>query len=161
MKHFRNRYLLVIDAALLSGLPLVLYAIRFETWNWSPADARTAYWFCALMLPLQLAILVSFGLYRRMWRFASVWEVELIFAAGVVAAIAAWLVGALALPLSGISPLRVPLSVLAMHSIFSIAIVATPRLLLRVRGRRFPLRRATDTDRRVIIAGAGAAGEMV
>jgi len=161
MQRLRNRYLFLIDAALLSALPFCMYALRFETFLWSPADTRTAYLFAAVMVPLELAILVGFGLYRRMWRFASVWELELIFAAGMVASAVAWLIGALLLPLSGASPVRVPLSVLAMHSLFSIAIVAIPRLLLRVAGRRFPLRRSSDADRRVIIAGAGAAGEMV
>jgi FlaA1/EpsC-like NDP-sugar epimerase len=79
----------------------------------------------------------------------------------VVAAAVAWIVGTLILPFSGLTPVRVPLSVLAMYSIFSIAIVATPRLLLRVAGRRTTPRRSTDADRRVIIAGAGSAGEMV
>jgi FlaA1/EpsC-like NDP-sugar epimerase len=161
MKQFRNRYLLAIDALLLGVLPFIAYAIRFESFVWSAADTRTAYLFAAVMFPLELALLMAFGLYRRMWRFASVWELELIFAAGVIASLVAWLVGALLLPLTGLAPVRVPLSVLALHSMFTIAIVATPRLLLRVTGRRFPLRRASDADRRVIIAGAGAAGEMV
>src|SRR5207302_1500385 len=73
----------------------------------------------------------------------------------------AWIVGSTVLPLSGLTTVRVPLSVLAMYSIFSIAVVAAPRLMLRVTGKRYPQRRATDGDRRVLIAGAGAAGEMV
>ncbi len=161
MRRFRNRYLLIIDAVMLAALPFFLYALRFETFTWEPADARTALMFALVMVPLEIAILLAFGLYRRIWRFASIWELELIFAAGVVAAAAAWIVGALALPISGLSTVRVPLSVLAMYSVFSIAIVATPRLLLRVTGRRQPQRRASDGDRRVLIAGAGAAGEMV
>ena len=161
MQRFRNRYFLVIDAVLLAALPFLLYAIRFESFSWSPSDTTTAIWFTAVMLPLELVILVAFGLYRRMWRYASVWELELIFAAGVVASAAAWLVGALLLPMSGLTAVRVPLSVLAMYAAFSIAIVATPRLLLRITGRRLTMRRVSDIDRRVIIAGAGAAGEMV
>ncbi|HYC49727.1 MAG TPA: nucleoside-diphosphate sugar epimerase/dehydratase [Gemmatimonadaceae bacterium] len=161
MKSFRNRFLIVIDAVLLTALPTVMYALRFESFNLQPDDARTAAVFTLVMVPVELGILLLFGLYRRLWRYASVWELELIFAAGVVAAAAAWAIGAVLLPWSGITPVRVPLSVLAMYSAFSIAVVATPRLLLRVTGRRFPARRASDSDRRVIIAGAGAAGEMV
>jgi FlaA1/EpsC-like NDP-sugar epimerase len=161
MKRFRNRYLLISDAALLAVLPFVVYALRFETFAWDPEHTRTAFAFAILMVPLEIAILLGFGLYRRLWRFASIWELKLIFAAGVAAAIVAWIVGGTFLPLSGLTTVRVPLSVLAMYSIFSIAVVATPRLLLRVTGKTYPQRRATDGDRRVLIAGAGAAGEMV
>jgi FlaA1/EpsC-like NDP-sugar epimerase len=161
MRRFKNRYLLAIDAALLAALPFFVYALRFESFAWSAEHVRAAYAFTLVMVPLEIVILLAFGLYRRMWRYASIWELELIFAAGVVASAVAWIVGAFALPYLGLSSVRVPLSVLAMYSVFSIAIVATPRLLLRVTGRRYPHRRASDADRRVLIAGAGAAGEMV
>jgi FlaA1/EpsC-like NDP-sugar epimerase len=161
MRRFRNRYLLAVDALLLGALPVFVYALRFESFSWPVQDTRAALAFTMVMVPLEIGILLAFGLYRRLWRFASIWELELIFAAGVVASVVAWIVGAIVLPITGLSPVRVPLSVLAMYSVFSIAIVAMPRLLLRVTGRRYPQRRATDGDRRVLIAGAGAAGEMV
>jgi FlaA1/EpsC-like NDP-sugar epimerase len=161
MRRFRNRYLLLSDSVLLITLPFLLYALRFETFAWAPAHTNTAIAFTLVMVPTQLVVLMSFGLYRRLWRYASVWELQLIFAAGVVGASAAWIVGALVLPLSGITEVRVPLSVLAMYSIFSIGIVAAPRLLLRVRGRGYTPRRVNQADRRALIAGAGAAGEMV
>jgi FlaA1/EpsC-like NDP-sugar epimerase len=161
MTRFRNRYLLASDVTLLTVLPFLLFALRFESFSWSPAYRQAAIAFTMVMVPVEIAILLGFGLYRRMWRFASIWELELIFAAGVVAAGAAWAVGAFALPMSGLTQVRVPLSVLAMYSVTSIAIVAIPRLVLRVTGRRYPYRRATDSARRVLIAGAGAAGEMV
>jgi FlaA1/EpsC-like NDP-sugar epimerase len=161
MKRFRNRYLLASDALLLAVLPFIVYALRFENFAWAPDQTRTAFAFAIVMLPLEIAILLGFGLYRRLWRYASIWELKLIFAAGVCAALVAWVVGVGFLPWSGITTARVPLSVLAMYSIFSIAVVATPRLLLRVTGKPYPQRRSTDGDRRVLIAGAGAAGEMV
>src|SRR3990172_472712 len=57
--------------------------------------------------------------------------------------------------------LRVPMSVLVMYSVFAMAIVAAPRLLLRITGRRSATRQPSDSDRRVLIAGAGEAGQMV
>lgn len=161
MRRFRNRYLLISDAALLAALPFVVYALRFESFAWDPEHVRTAYAFAAVMLPVEIGILLAFGLYRRLWSFASIWELKLIFAAGVTASVAAWFIGAIFLPLSGLTDVRVPLPVLAMYSLFSIAVIATPRLLLRVTEKRYPQRRSTDGDRRVLIAGAGAAGQMV
>lgn len=161
MTRFRNRYLIISDAVLLAALPFLMYGLRFESFTWSPADARTAVVFTAVMVPIAVAILLSFGLYRRLWRFASVWEMQLIFAAGAIAAVLAWVMGVFALPLSGLVSARVPLSVLALYSVLSVAVIATPRLLLRIAGRRTPHRRRTDADRRVLIAGAGEAGGMV
>src|SRR5688572_9771577 len=80
MKRFRNRYLLASDAALLGALPFFLYALRFESFTWPPEHARTSFAFSLVMVPLEIAILLGFGLYRRLWRYASVWELELIFA---------------------------------------------------------------------------------
>ena len=161
INRFRNRYLLAADALLLGILPFLAYALRFESFTWPSDHTHTAYVFAALILPIELLILVRFGLYRRLWRFASVWELQLIFAAGVMAAAVAWLLGFWALPVSTLTPVRVPVSVLAMYSLFSVAIVATPRLLLRVAGRSSWQWRASDGMRRVLVAGAGAAGEMV
>lgn len=161
MKRFRNRYLILIDATVLAALPFLVYALRFESFTWSRDHTQTALAFTLTMVPLEIAILLGFGLYRRLWRFASIWELQLIFAAGVVASALAWIIGAVVLPLSGLAPVRVPLSILAMYSVFSIAIVAAPRLLLRIAGHRYPQRRASDRDRRALIVGAGAAGEMV
>src|SRR4051812_4001989 len=100
MKRFRNRYLLASDAALLTALPFLVYALRFESFAWAATDTRAAIAFTALMVPLEIAILLAFGLYRRLWRFASIWELELIFAAGVVASAVAWVVGAFVVPFS-------------------------------------------------------------
>ncbi|HJQ20605.1 MAG TPA: nucleoside-diphosphate sugar epimerase/dehydratase [Gemmatimonadaceae bacterium] len=162
MRRFRNRYLLAIDALLLSALPYVAYALRFETFSWAAADTRAALVFTALMLPVELFILLRFGLYRRLWRYASIWELELIFAAGLVGAAAAWVVGAVVIPAFDVGP-RVPFSVLAMYSVVSIAAVAAPRMVLRILGRRYLHRRpgSVEGERRVLVAGAGAAGEMV
>ena len=161
MNRFRNRYLLAVDAILLAVLPFVVYALRFESFTWDYQDVITAYVFAAVMVPLEIAILLGFGLYRRLWRFASIWELKLIFAAGMAAAVVALIVGGVLLPALHITPVRVPLSVLAMYCVCSIAAVAMPRLLLRVTSKRFPQRRSTDGDRRVLIAGAGNAGQMV
>ena len=162
MIRFRNRYLLLIDAAALAALPFVAYALRFESFSWPAVDLRAAIVFAAIMVPIQIAILLGFGLYRRIWRFASIWEMQLIFAAGLVASALSWIFGAVLIQKLGLNPVRVPFSVLALHSIFCIGVIATPRLLLRVTGRNSNMaRRASDSDSRVLIAGAGAAGEMV
>jgi FlaA1/EpsC-like NDP-sugar epimerase len=162
MRSIRNRYLLLLDAILVTIAPIVAYALRFEGWTWPAEHQATAVRFIGLAVPVQLAIFHRFGLYRRLWRFASVRELERIFVAGLCAALAAALLGGLALPLSHLSAIRVPILVLFTSGLLGIALIATPRLLIRMSGPRANYRRRqSDSFRRVLIAGAGAAGEMV
>jgi FlaA1/EpsC-like NDP-sugar epimerase len=66
------------------------------------------------------------------------------------------------MPLSRVTPVRVPFSVLFMHALLTAAVLATPRLLMRIAGwRNARWRRRQTDDRRVLIAGAGIAGELV
>jgi FlaA1/EpsC-like NDP-sugar epimerase len=167
MRSIRNRHLLAVDVVLLLAAPLLAYALRFEGWSWEPEHRFTAYVYAVIGVPIQLAIFVRFGLYRRLWRYASVADLELIFLAGATASLACVVLGLALLPWSGLTPLRVPLSVMVMHGLLSVAIVATPRLLMRIAGwrharwRRARWRRRAGDERRVLIAGAGVAGELV
>jgi FlaA1/EpsC-like NDP-sugar epimerase len=160
MRKIRNRYLLALDAVLLAASPFFLYALRFESFRWPAGQAATARAFVVVSVPISIAIFFAFGLYRRLWRYASISELELIFFAGAAASVTSIVIGALALPTLGLTPGRVPLSVLFGVSIMNFAITGTPRLLIRISGWRSVKRRAKSRHR-VLIAGAGAAGEMV
>ena len=156
----RNRYLLVIDALLLSVAPLVAYALRFEGFSWAPEHRKTAMVFTAVAVPVSIAVFFVFGLYRRLWRYASIAELELMTAAGATAGVLSFVLGLWVLPLSGLTPTRVPLLVLFASALLVFAIIGTPRLLMRIAGWR-SVRRQKKSDRRILIAGAGAAGEAV
>jgi FlaA1/EpsC-like NDP-sugar epimerase len=161
MRRVRNRYLLALDAVLLAVAPILAYALRFEGWTWPSEQILTAKLFIALSVPMCVAIFFSFGLYRRLWRYASIAELEQIFLAGVVASIGCAVIGTWILPAWGLTRARVPLSVLFGTSMLNFAIIGTSRLLIRMVGWR-SVRRRRRTDRHpVLIAGAGAAGEMV
>ncbi|HEX7420711.1 MAG TPA: nucleoside-diphosphate sugar epimerase/dehydratase [Thermoanaerobaculia bacterium] len=160
MRSIRNRYLLFIDAGLLGAAPFLAYAIRFEGWHWTVPDRATALIFAGLGVPLSIAVFWAFGLYRRLWRYASIAELELIFAAAATADIVGFILGFWILPGAGLTAARVPLSVLFATSLLTFAIIGTPRLLMRIAGWR-SLRRKSKGERRVLIAGAGAAGESI
>jgi FlaA1/EpsC-like NDP-sugar epimerase len=121
---------------------------------------RTALVYLACIVPLKVGVLVWVGLYRRLWRFAGVAELELILVATTISALLSALVGAAVLPGLGITPLRVPLSVLFIDACLSAGVVALPRLFIRLLGRRHQWRRL-EAARRVLIVGAGAAGEVI
>jgi FlaA1/EpsC-like NDP-sugar epimerase len=149
-----------MDAASLLAAPLWSYFVRFEGFDWGPLDLRTALLFVAFSLPLKLSILHGFGLYRRLWRHAGIAELERILLATTISAVSMAILGAVVLPTLGITPLRVPLSVLFIDACLTAALVALPRLLVRLLSRRLQRRRLEDA-RRVLIVGAGAAGEMI
>ncbi|HEU5305642.1 MAG TPA: nucleoside-diphosphate sugar epimerase/dehydratase [Gemmatimonadales bacterium] len=158
--HLRNRHLLMLDAFLLGLGTLAAYVVRFEGFGWGAAHLYTALVYLAVSLPLKLGVLLYVGLYRRLWRFAGVAELEHILVATAISASLSTLLGAAVLPGLGLTPLRVPLSVLFIDACLSAAAVALPRLFMRLLGRRTQWRRL-EAARRVLIVGAGAAGEVI
>ena len=162
MPRYRNRHLLALDALLLSLSPFLVFALRFESLHWEPAYSHTAFVFAAVSVPLQLVIYWAFGLYRRLWRYASVSELERIIIAGVIGSLASAVLGYSVLPALGLIEAHVPVSVLFTNGLLAIGIIAAPRLLIRVGGWRAASRILKQADqRRTLIAGAGAAGRIM
>ncbi|MFN2315707.1 MAG: polysaccharide biosynthesis protein, partial [Gemmatimonadales bacterium] len=160
LAEIRNRYLLLADALGLAGALFLAYALRFESLAWHPDHVRTFVIFLAISLPVKLTFFYLAGLYRRLWRYAGVAELEHILMATLVAMLCSVLLGAALLPWAGVVPVRVPLSVLAMDSVFTAGVVALSRFVLRVLRHWAPADRSTEV-RRVLVAGAGAAGESL
>ncbi len=161
MKSIPNRYLLLIDLVLLTASSLALYALRFETLHLPAAELRNVWMFIAFAVPARLAIYFAFGVYRTLWRYASVAELELVVLAGVAGSIVAFVLGAGVLPWAGLVSSRVPLSILFNNGILSVVLLAAPRLLIRMGGWHSIRDRMDMARRSVLIAGAGAAGQMI
>jgi FlaA1/EpsC-like NDP-sugar epimerase len=159
-RHLRNRHLFMLDAVLLGLCTLVAFVVRFEGFGWGQAYLYTALAYIAVSVPLKLGVLHYVGLYRRLWRFAGAAELEHILVATAISASLSTLVGAALLPGIGLTPYRVPLSVLFIDACLSAGAVALPRLCIRLLGRRTQWRKL-ETARRVLIVGAGAAGEII
>ncbi|MEO6778700.1 MAG: nucleoside-diphosphate sugar epimerase/dehydratase [Gemmatimonadaceae bacterium] len=156
----RSRYLIILDAGSLLAAVALAYALRFDGLPLGAADRLTAIIFAAVATPTALAVFVFTGLYRRIWSYASVAEVERIIVGVSIATVCSAIIGLIILPVTGLTPVRVPISVVALDALLSGALIVAPRLFFRVRtwhGRR---QRRTD-DMRAIIVGAGAAGQMI
>ncbi len=161
MLRLRNRHLLAVDLLGLAVIPFLAYAIRFEGWSWPVEQLRTASIYAVTGLALRAAVYLGLGLYSRLWRFASVSEVERLFLAGISASLVSAL-GAVLIPVVVPEAARVPLSALFITELFSGALIAMPRLAMRMAGNRALYRRRRgDHGRLVLIAGAGAAGHML
>ena len=152
----RNRYYLLLDLLGMVLVPFAVLALRFEGFTWPVGFAGTAIAFGLLTLPVRLASAWRAGLYRSIWKFASIRELERILAAGLSAALVNAVIGIWIVRL--VSPYRMPYSALVLDALLMTAILAAPRLLARFRH----LRRKRDGDAvRTIVVGAGSAAQMV
>ena len=150
----------MLDLVLLPTAVLLSFTIRFEGLDWGPTGSHLAAWYLALALPLKIFLFFRAGLYRRLWRYASVQEVARILTVTALTGVLSFVVGAVLIPGLGLVAGRVPLSVLFLDALFTTAFVALPRVGLRlIAGRQVGERRGTAN--RVLIAGAGAAGVMI
>jgi FlaA1/EpsC-like NDP-sugar epimerase len=156
----RNRYLFASDLLLFTSSTIIAFALRFEGFEWGPEQNHAALLFLLLSLPLKLAIFWRVGIYRRLWRYAGIVEVERLMSASMASGLVGLLLGALVLPTFGLTAMRVPLSVLFMDGLLTGAFAALPRFAVRAFGRRRQWHRLQDA-RRALIVGAGAAGEMI
>jgi len=156
----RNRYLFGSDLLLFASATVLAFALRFEGFEWGPAQERAALLYLLISLPLKLAIFWRVGIYRRLWRYAGIMDIERLISASIASGLLGLLMGAAVLPGLGLTQMRVPLSVLFLDGLLTAAFAATPRFAVRAFGRRRQQHRLQDA-RRALIVGAGAAGEMI
>jgi FlaA1/EpsC-like NDP-sugar epimerase len=160
MRNFRNRHLLIADLLLLAALPSLAYAIRFESWSWTLAHSQTASVFTLWSVPLALGVFYRFDLYRRLWQYASTAEaVSLLGATATIAALN-FLMGSLLLPWLGVTASRVPFSVIFIHALLLGGALGGLRMLVKTGVIRFSFERRRQDGKRVLIAGAGNAGQL-
>ena len=160
-KRMRNRHLFLLDAASLVAAPIIAFAVRFEDFAWLGQNLRMVLPYIFLAGPFRLAVFYNFGMYRRLWRQASIGELRQILFAGGAAAVIAAAIGLWFLPAAQITPSRVPFSVVFIDAFLTTAAIALPRLLvrtMRVKNRR---RRRDDPGRPALIVGAGDTAKLV
>jgi FlaA1/EpsC-like NDP-sugar epimerase len=166
----RNRYFLLSDVALAVVVVFVAFGARFYGTEWWTAYRAAALTFIGIALPLKVFVFWRVGLYGRLWRYASIADLESLLLGSLLAAIVSAVVGLAVLPALPSVGQRIPLSVLVIDCALTAGIISIPRLLLRIVARRSQwLRRRADGERaepvaaarRVLIAGAGDAGGMI
>ncbi|MEO8624229.1 MAG: nucleoside-diphosphate sugar epimerase/dehydratase, partial [bacterium] len=157
MRRVRNRFFFLSDILLLPLAAVLSYLIRFEGANWDVAYGIGLRRFVMVAVPVKLALLLWLGMYSRLWRYASVLDLELIARASAISAAVVTLLGALVLPLLGLLPQRVPLSILMLDAGLTGIFIGLPRFAARLRMRHAP----TKGSKPAIIVGAGAAGGLI
>ena len=134
---------------------IAAYALRFNfeiPSNFSGGMWRNLLW----IIPLQAVVFHSFGLYRGIWRFASIPDLRRIALAAGTVALA---IPALLLMLQRLSD--VPRSVLVLHPLLLVLVMGGSRFLYRAwKDGHLISPRQFDAEP-VIVMGAGAAGSAL
>lgn len=159
-RHFRNRYLVLFDLVTLTLVLAFAYTVRFEAFRWPTEHSDTFVRFLPIALLLKIPVFYFAGLYRRLWRHAGIIELERIGSATIGTGVALFVLGVALLPALGYLHARVPISVAALDGVLTAVVVALPRFAIRLLATR-GTRPVDGSARRVIIAGAGAAGELI
>jgi len=156
----RKRLLLIADLFLIVVAALGSFALRTDLGPLFMFYLPQALWLIAVSLVVKPLVFYSFGLYRRMWAYASTHELKLI----VIAVTTASVVVSLALVL--LRALDVlpyyPRSTLPIDWLLTLVLIGGLRFSLRV------IAEGTQStgsiyrsSRRVLIIGAGDAGALV
>jgi len=158
----RNRYVLLGDLFLIPISVLASYFLRLELGPLFYFYLPSAYWMMSIALVVKPVVFYFFGLYRRLWIYASIWELILILAGCTVASgIVAILM--IALFTAG-AFVGFPRSVLAIDWLMSFLILGGLRFTLRLLAETRNLNGAAKRSgvaRRILVVGAGDAGALV
>ncbi|HEY9076885.1 MAG TPA: nucleoside-diphosphate sugar epimerase/dehydratase [Anaerolineaceae bacterium] len=163
----RNRYVLLGDLILIIVSVLGSYALRFEFGNALEYYLPSAYVMIGVSLLIKPAVYYFFGLYRRMWVYASINELKLIIVAVTTATIPVAVIMLVStVILRNYEILKgFPRSVLIMDWLLSMFMVGGIRFTLRLLAEMRTQSSTNDHNghqgKRILVAGAGDAGAMV
>ena len=148
-----------MDLIFLPIAALIAFSARYEG-PWPPDLKLAVVVFVACAVPLKLLLLLWLGLYRRLWRYASVTDLEMLILGAVACAVVDVVLGTFGLAAIGLLPGRLSYAVILLDACLSALMIGLPRLAVRVVVRH-QRRYRHDTFRRTIVVGAGAAGGMI
>jgi dTDP-glucose 4,6-dehydratase len=154
------RYLVLVDLISVLCAIVLSYVIRYEALINVWPRLRGARVLLLTAPLIRVAVHYSFRLYRRVWRYASVQELQVILLDGIVGSILIFVTNVWLLPLLGI-PYHRSYSILFLEGVVSTALLGGTRFLLRLFEEQIPPEMAShgnlfvEIRRRVLIAGAG------
>jgi len=159
ISRFRNRYFLFLDLILLALTPLIALALRVNL-PWDANFNAGLLFYVIFSIPIKIIVFRIFGLYKRLWRYASVdaifsiiWSVGI--ASVIITAIFLFALG------SGLLDVSLPRSIPIIDGLLTLLVVAGTRLSLRMIQYQAGGGHANKEGNRVLIVGAGDAGQMV
>lgn len=154
----RNRYVLMADIVVVALAAWAAFALRF---GWLFMDNREEFGlFIAVAVLTKTTVFFGFGLYKRMWRYASFWDLMAVVVANSVASLGVAVI-MVALRLADVIP-GLSRSVLPIDWLLALALTTGVRASVRVLAETTARPRGGDLRlRRILIIGAGDAGALV
>ncbi|SMC39260.1 nucleoside-diphosphate sugar epimerase/dehydratase [Sporomusa malonica] len=143
--------LLLVDAAIVAFVPFIALYLRFE----GTVDNRyfeLIFKYLPEIVLIRLAIFYLFGLYQRLWRYASIHELlGIIFAVTISSLV-------ISVYMNIISA-NIPRSISIISWLLVIILVGASRLFIRIL--HFIRQKQQEESSHILIVGAGDAGAMI
>ncbi|QRN82924.1 polysaccharide biosynthesis protein [Chloroflexota bacterium] len=163
-RRIRNRYLLMGDIFLSLVSVMASFIIRLELFAIFDTYRISLLWMLGLVIVIKPIIYYFFGIYRRLWRYASIRELVLIIMAVSTASI---IVSAIMITLFATDVFTgFPRSVLVIDWLLSILFVGGLRFIFRLVAETTSTaahgaKKNKHQQKDVLVIGAGDAGAMV
>jgi FlaA1/EpsC-like NDP-sugar epimerase len=156
----RNRLVLFGDLFLIIVAALGSFALRLDLGPFFIDYLNQAIWLSAIALILKPLVFYAFGLYRRLWAYASVYELMLIILAVSTASVLVSVTVILLLVFKVLP--NFPRGALPIDWLLSMGLIGGSRFALRVIAEAQSSSSNSNTrSRRVLVVGAGDAGALV
>lgn len=160
--NIRNRYFVLIDILLTISSVLGAYALRLELGSLFYFYLPSAYWMIGVALLVKIPIYYFFGMYRRLWGYASTRELKLIILSVTSASVVVSVIMVFLLTVKAF--IGFPRMVLIIDWLLSIILIGGIRLIMRVLADSASSSSAAEKSgqaKRTLIIGAGDAGALV
>ena len=158
-QHVRNRFVLIGDIALIIISVLGSFALRLDVGE-LPFYFPAALLMCVIALAIKVPTYFFFGLYRRLWIYASTGELRLITVAVTTASVLTSGVMLLLISAGMVLP-GMPRSALGIDWLLSLVLIGGSRFALRILAEQSIVAHANGKSKRALIIGAGDAGALV
>ena len=156
----KNRHFVLIDLLLLSLTPTIALSLRLQI-PWDSQYTKPLLIYTFLSVIVKIVVFYFTGIYRQFWRYASIDSMITIL----------WGVGAASVIITGVvfslygsgylgSP-SIPRSIPLIDSMLTLLVIGGTRLSLRVMEYQSGGGHANPEGKRVLLAGAGDAGQIV
>ena len=160
--NIRNRFVLLVDLFLIAASIIGSFALRFELGPAFFYYLPTAYWMVGVALLVKPLMYYFFGLYRRVWVYASVQELKVIAAAVTSASVVTALI---TISLFTLGIFRgLPRSTFVIDWLLSLILVGGLRFIIRIVAENNSSAGHAGKGtlaKQALIIGAGDAGAMV
>lgn len=158
-QHVRNRFVFIGDIALIIVSVLGSFALRLDVGE-LPYYFPAVVLMCGVALVIKIPVYYFFGLYRRLWMYASTGELRLITVAVTTASVLTSGVMAVLIVTGRVLP-GMPRTALGIDWLLSLILIGGSRFALRILSEQTIASRPSGNGKRALIIGAGDAGALV